>query len=516
MELPTLDIRNHKFIALQISLLIGVGVLLRLADLGYSDFQGDEIDALCRYSDFKTPLQFIAYLLGQRKGPVQFVVTCAVSLFDAGLSSELAVRLPFAIASLIALACFFILVYRLFTLEVAIYASFLFATNGIFIAFGRIVQYQSFVLLGVVTGILGLTLALQSEKWRVWGLYLGFLSAAMALLAHFDAAFALPPMAVLVLHWWRTFQARPDFARLRRHLIAAMTLFAFLVLGFYLEYSTRLGPFQTDYWAGRLTGESTNIFLLFQFYNPDPAIWLYLVAVLIGLTRLRASVNWQVLLAWLLPPLIFMVLIFKDSRTHAYTYLLPLLILAGIGIDALIHWLQYFLREKSLRIANMLGLAIFLLLAYISYEIFVDHQPEYPLQPKRVFHLELPGGNPVGAFGFPHSNNWREIAKWFERLPSQDLTVVTNEKLEIPRFYMPAGLQYRYGRPEFPENIHAANGLYVLVLARPQSWMNELWGWSWEEWHGNFVPQNNFLDEEGEIVASVFFLTQEQINTEFP
>ena len=80
MELPTLDIRNHKFIALQISLLIGVGVLLRLADLGYSDFQGDEIDALCRYSDFKTPLQFIAYLLGQRKGPVQFVVTCAVSL----------------------------------------------------------------------------------------------------------------------------------------------------------------------------------------------------------------------------------------------------------------------------------------------------------------------------------------------------------------------------------------------------------------------------------------------------
>src|SRR5215211_7074517 len=150
MKSGIVDIRDNKLLAIQIGLLLGVGSLLRLADLGYSDLQGDEIDALCRYFDFRTPLQFLAYLLGQRKGPVQFVVTCAVSLFDPSLSREWAVRLPFTVASLIALACFFILVYRLFTLEVAIYSSFLFATNGIFVAFGRIVQYQSFVLLGVV------------------------------------------------------------------------------------------------------------------------------------------------------------------------------------------------------------------------------------------------------------------------------------------------------------------------------------------------------------------------------
>src|SRR5512138_2585866 len=189
----TTEFSNNKLAVLQIVLLIGVSVLLRLPGLGYSNFQGDEILTLCRFSDYQTPSQFLAYLFGQRKGPVQYLVTCAFSIFDPAFSSELALRLPFAIANLLALACFFILVHRLFTLEIAIYSTFLLATNGIFIAFARIVQYQSFVLLGGIVGILALTLALKDEKWKITGLYIGLISAALSLLAHFDAAFFLPP-----------------------------------------------------------------------------------------------------------------------------------------------------------------------------------------------------------------------------------------------------------------------------------------------------------------------------------
>ena len=88
-----LQFRNHKLVTLQIVLLIGVSILLRLAGLGYSNFQGDEILALCRYSDYETPSQFIAYLLGQkRKGPIQFLITCAYSLFNPTFSREFAVR----------------------------------------------------------------------------------------------------------------------------------------------------------------------------------------------------------------------------------------------------------------------------------------------------------------------------------------------------------------------------------------------------------------------------------------
>jgi hypothetical protein len=46
--------------------------------------------------------------------------------------------------------------------------------------------------------------------------------------------------------------------------------------------------------------------------------------------------------------------------------------------------------------------------------------------------------------------------------------------------------------------------------------MNELWGWSFDEWQERLVPQHEFLNEEGKIVASVYFLTIEQIETEFP
>jgi 4-amino-4-deoxy-L-arabinose transferase-like glycosyltransferase len=168
-----MEFRNHKGVALQIALLIAVSLVLRLVGLGYSNFQGDEILTLCRFSDYATPVQFLAYLLEQRKGPVQYLITCAFSLFDPAFSSELALRLPFAIANLLAMACFFILVYRLFTLQIAIYSSFLLAANGIFIAFARIVQYQSFVILGGVLGILGLMMALKMRpsfclRWGDW------------------------------------------------------------------------------------------------------------------------------------------------------------------------------------------------------------------------------------------------------------------------------------------------------------------------------------------------------------
>ncbi|RPJ19141.1 MAG: hypothetical protein EHM33_30765, partial [Chloroflexi bacterium] len=449
-------LRNNKLIALQIVLLIGVSILLRLVDLGYSNFQGDEILTLCRLSDHKTPGQLLAYLLGQRKGPVQYLITCAFSIFDPSFSSELALRLPFAIANLLAVACFFLLVYRLFTLQIAIYSTFLFATNGIFIAFARIVQYQSFVILGGVAGILGLMLALQYEKWRVPGLYLGFTSAAIGLLAHFDAAFFLPPMAVLVVHWWLKFHNRPDFARLRTHLIAAAALFTFLVLAFYATYALRLSAFQLNYWENRLTGDSTDIFRLFQFYNPGPILWICLGLVVIGLTRIRTALGWQVTLTWILPPLIFMAVIFNDSRTHAYTYLLPLLIVAGMGIDTLIGWLQPLLRGKSIQIAHAIVLAIFLMFSYLSYAIFIDHDPEYPWYPKRVLGMQLEGGYLTGTFGFPYAREWRDIGKWFQELPdNEDVIMVTNEKRQFPTFYMPAKVhnRFKYSSTEFPADV---------------------------------------------------------------
>ena len=210
-----------------------------------------------------------------------------------------------------------------------------------------------------------------------------------------------------------------------------------------------------------------------------------------------------------------MALVFRDSRTHAYTYLLPLFIVAGIGIDTLIDWLHSLLRGKSNQIAHAIVLAIFLIFSYLSYAIFIDHDPEYPWYPKSILGMELRGGYLAGTFGFPYSREWRDIARWFDRLPDQDVILVTNEKLEIATFYLPSKVRYEYISREFPGQVQTARGLYFLVMQRPQNWMNQLWGWPLDEWHEKLVPLRDFVNEEGRIVASVYFLTQEQIDAEF-
>jgi 4-amino-4-deoxy-L-arabinose transferase-like glycosyltransferase len=512
------QIRNNKLIAVQIAFLIGVSLVLRLAELGYSNFQGDELNALCRYTDFKSVLQFLVYLLGQQKGPVQYAITCAYSLIDPSFSSELAMRLPFALANLAGLLCFFLLARKLFDLQIAIYASFLFAVNGIFIAFARIVQYQSFVILGGTGALLSLVLALQYEKWRVPGLYLSFILAAMALLAHFDAAFFLPPMGVLILHGWWRFRKQPGIARLGVHLLAAAALFSFLVLAFYVPYTQHLGPYQTNHWENRFAGESTDIMLLYQFYNPGPFLWIGLALVVLGLTRLRNTLSWHVILAWLLPPFIFMTLIFNDSRTHAYTYILPMLILAGVGIDTIVGWLVRLLGGQSSRAAVAAVLAVFLVLSYISYAIYIDQHPEYPWYPKRVLGMQLQGGRLTGTFGFPYLRDWREIGEWFRGLPRDEQpVVVTNEKFQFVTFYLPANVRnmYKYSEKGVPEEIRAPNGVYILIIPGPQSWLTQLWGLPLEAWHEKFVPVQDFVNENGEVVASVYFFTPEQIEKEF-
>ncbi|MGE5462308.1 MAG: ArnT family glycosyltransferase, partial [Syntrophothermus sp.] len=478
-------IRNNKFITLEIILLGGISILLRLVNLGYSNLQGDEILILCRTSDFKSIEQLLSFLLRQAKGPLQYLITCAYSTVDPTFSSELALRFPFAIANLLALACFFLLVYRLFSLQTAIYSSFLFATNGIIIAFARIVQYQSFVILGGVLGILGLTLALKDEKWKALGLYVGSTFVSMSLLGHFDAAFFLPPMMVLVVHWWLKYRGQPDFARLRLHLFAAGAIFALLVLGYYTEYVLRLGPARLGYWGGRMAGDTTNFVRLFEFYNPGPVFWICVGAIILGLTRIRNTIAWQVILAWVIPPLIFMAVIFNDSRTHAYTYMLPLFIVAGIGIDALVGWLRSRVQEKSFQVIQGAVLLMFLVFSYISYSIFIDNDPEYPWYPKRVLGMELDGGFVAGTFGFPYGREWRAIGKWFQELPDNgDLVMVSNEKRQIVRFYVPPKVRnrYKYSLPNFPEEVYAPHGAYILIVQGPQNWMRKLWGLHLDDW----------------------------------
>ena len=97
------------------------------------------------------------------------------------------------------------------------------------------------------------------------------------------------------------------------------------------------------------------------------------------------------------------------------------------------------------------------------------------------------------------------------------MTLVTNEKRQIATFYLPsrAHNRHKYSLPEFPGEIDAPQGIYVLIIQGPQNWLQHLWGLPLAEWHEKFVSLQDFANEEGRIVASIFFLTPEQIESEF-
>ena len=503
-------VRSQPLATIELGALLASGLLLRFDNLGYSNFQGDEIKALCFPGHFSSLIKFLAFLLVQRKGPVEFIVTCTVGLIDPTLSSELLVRLPFALASVLGLACLLGLVWVLFDRQTAIYSTFLLAVNGVFVAFGRIAQYQSFVILGGSAALLAMTLAVERDRWRVLGLYIATTTSACALLAHFDAAFFLPPLALLTVRWWHQAGRRPDARRLAWHFIGASAVAAIMVGGFYWEYVRHLGSIQVGYWEDRLAGAATDTLRLALYYNPAPFVWFTLAAVILGLTRARWDLRWQVLLTWLIPPLIFIEAILKDSGTHAYSYFIPLLIFAGIGLQWVVSGVKRRFGQVAHRTARMLVLALLLVNTLASYLLFIDHSPEYPWWPKTVLGTTLPGGHPMNIFGFPYDRDWPEVGQWFAPISEHGKVVVTNEKPLIASFYLPDTIRYAYISSNAPDPLPNAGGLYFVVVDHPQSGMQRLWGWTTSEWRDRLTPTQTFVNAQGQPVAWIYFLTDEQ------
>lgn len=83
--------------------LIFVSLWLRLINLGYSNYQGDEIKALYRP---QVGQNMIDFLLNQRKEPIQFLITYIMSIFNPEYDNEFLLRLPFAIAGILAIYFF--------------------------------------------------------------------------------------------------------------------------------------------------------------------------------------------------------------------------------------------------------------------------------------------------------------------------------------------------------------------------------------------------------------------------
>ena len=385
-------------ILLPLALILVIASFFRFASLGYSEFQGDETEAMVPAASVLAG-DPDALMLGRRKGPAEILLP----MFPwrlAETTDEASARLPFALAGLGTLATLFLLGRKLGGDPAGFAAAAVAALNGLLIAFSRIVQYQAIVLWMSALAVLCAWewYARRQTRWAVLtGLFTG-----IGLLAHFDALAVVPVLAyIAILTFPRNSQSSTSSRRRAwgRDIVLGGLCMLLVVIPFYVPYLLTPQAGVTGSYLGRRIGEGLlkntigNFLTYGIFYNsflylaltgglvlafmawrvhnapalrrvPGGRVWAPALLVITAVALLvwpailtigaldLAPLAWLLifLAAILLPPpspvvqgaLIWLAVTFigynfllADPRTHFYGIFLPWSLLAGAAVAAL-------------------------------------------------------------------------------------------------------------------------------------------------------------------------------------
>lgn len=467
---PTLEptARRPWLIAGLLSLLV-VGAALRLPNLGYAEFQGDEARAALRSAAVIQGYDDI--LLVHRKGPTEILLPTGVYVLTGHLT-EASARLPFAIANLAGLFAVFLLGWRLFGPVAGWSAAMFLALDGYLIAFARILQYQSVVFLTSVAAVLVLTRLTRQPMAMTRYLTLAAWLLVTGLFSHYEAALAFIPIAILLgtLIW----QNR-SLAAWARALAAPLAVGAITLASFYVPFFLHPNFYETYvYLSERRVGGSfpynnfADFFARTVLYTPIYAIALLtllalatlaivyrrglgrrwgsiltvLAALLLALTawndqflnlgghdwlmipwalvllsacclpRLRPSE--RAVLAWWSGAAVVALFLIAKPRTHVYTFFPAWTLVAGWALE------EGWRRARASRlstIAQPIGLAaaagLIVVCGYYAYAMYIDNQPERlrTYAENRLAGYPVPFDQPpmTAIFGFPLANGWKAV-----------------------------------------------------------------------------------------------------------
>lgn len=507
--------------------------ILRFQNLGYSDYQGDEIKALFIPEPGQSTLDF---LLTQRKGPIQFVITYFIEIFNQNYTNQFISRFLFALAGVLSVWFIYLFVSKLFSRRIAFFTAFFVATNGFFVAFSRIVQYQSFVILFMILSLYFFNLATYKQSYKKLGIYLGFVFWALSILSHYDGVFIFPFVMYLICLWFKNeilkgsslkkYISNVQIKPLAPLLFSGIIFVGLLAL-FYIPFVLHLDAATLSYWGGRLEGTGGKIsssILLFSVYQPIYVKHIYTLLFLIGFVGIIISIfnlNWikaliknknikvqfktillnqyvyklGALLLWFFVPFIFLEVFVQIPGTHIYTYILPAIIVMSIGVEFIYNFLHKYLKTIGDIIAPI---GIFIIFSFIflqSYFVFVDHTVEYPWKNEKFFVWEFNTPSPVfhlSMFGFPYYRDWEGISDFVNNeiptlpCPKNSENCLTgnidkisyystNERKSISRYHIP-----------FDKDTDSA-GFYIHIR-HPQSFTDEILSKKASYWAQNYDP----------------------------
>lgn len=410
-----------------------ISAVLRFPQLGYSHFYGDEAKTLFLRKDVSAK----DFFLNQRKGPVQFLVVWMMEKVSGGYGEGF-IRLPFAVAGVLNVLVFYYIVRELFGSKTASVSSLLYSLNGLFVAFSRTAQYQSFLLL---FGFLAIGFLLRFCKFpkRILLIASSFF-LALAFLSHYDAVF------FAIIAFMMLFKFHKDGKVLAKDVLLWYVLpFSILTLPFYFPYI--VGGYFVEHTIGYLSrrvlgsvnDRISSSSYTFQIYNPVSLTWtLYLFAVIPVYEFLRSkSFLWghRVLFVWFLVPFIIFELILSNPGTHILNYVIPLTILAGVGIVRFVDGIESLLVKNvfmSFTAAIFLIYFIFDLVIYVP--VFNDGYP-WRVSKKGSFLLRKADKSyNLFLYGFPYYREWEKMNRF--HVENGIRSFYTNDNVTVGEYYL--------------------------------------------------------------------------------
>jgi 4-amino-4-deoxy-L-arabinose transferase-like glycosyltransferase len=476
-------------------LVLVVGGLLRLPNLGYSEFQGDEARVMLRASEVIEGYENA--LFAHQKMPGEILVETAVYAVTRQMN-ETAARLPFTVAGLAALLGVMLLGARLFGPVAGVSAGLLAALTGYFVAFARIVQYQSLVLLTVVLAMLVLwrMLAARRDLWRY--LTTAALLLALGVLAHYEAVGILAPVLFIVWQLWRS---GVKVMALLRALPLPLLTFAAPVLLFVVpfvqdptftaayayavgyrvdaggfpynnlvDFFQRASLYNTAYYI-LLLAFLAFIALVGVYRRALPALAAWLLALLTGggllltlvqpawlmiggvdhtwfffalalafpLAAPRVTPAERLVWWWFGPLAVLALFVVQRPNSHVYTFFAPWVLLAGMVLERAAGWLAVRTSPRTARATGLgVGVVLTLIFGFYLQRLFVHTEVEvlrlWPEQRPPGYWMPFDMPPEVAIFGFPHNSGWKVIGVQYADGVLEG-NFLTNEKPEVVDWY---------------------------------------------------------------------------------
>jgi hypothetical protein len=224
------DLTWDRWAIVGLASVLVTGALLRLPDLGYSEFLYDEIRIVHRAAEIIQG--YSPALILHRKGPTEILIPTGIYAVQQAIT-EAHARFPFALANLAGLAAIYLLGWRMFGKVAGWAAAMLLAVDGFFIGFSRFTQYQSIIFLMTVLIVLALHRQARSNRVQPAYLWIAGLCFVTGMYAHYEALWAIVPG----LYFLWVYGARTeDWRGLLRAAVGPVFVSSALLLAFYVPF----------------------------------------------------------------------------------------------------------------------------------------------------------------------------------------------------------------------------------------------------------------------------------------